>query len=190
MQGEPDDTSSQLPLLTNQLLDPLLYKGACLAMRSPRTSPRSMYSTASIPRATVLPSTSLHRRDYRSLCRNMRRAKRLKLGKEYTSGAIYSPVAKERSQAWQNKCLYYECSHCHFAKKVEFNEGTRGETLDCPACSNKSFGPAKVWLRPPGFAHPVYLDENTEAEDAPTRSYATRANLMPLHLPIKPHGRT
>jgi hypothetical protein len=99
-------------------------------------------------------------------------------GKEYTSGAIYSPIAKERSLAWQNKCLYYECSLCHYAKKVEFKDGTRGETLDCPACSNKNaFGPAKVWLRPPGFAHPVYLDENTEAEDAPARSYATRAKL-------------
>ena len=63
-------------------------------------------------------------------------------------------------------------------KKAELGDGKRGETLDYHACGNsKTLGPAKLWLQPPGFAHPVYVDENTEPEDAPARSYATRAKL-------------
>ena len=178
VQGEPDDTSSQLPLLTNQLLDRLLYKGVLPRYAFP-TDVATFYvfdrisSTSYRPAFHFTPSQGLSV----ALSQYAPGKKVWIAGKEYTSGAIYSPIAKERSQAWQNKCLYYECSQCHFAKKVEFTEGTRGETLDCPACSNKSFGPAKVWLRPTGFAHPVFVDENTEAEDAPTRSYATRAKL-------------
>ena len=179
VQGEPDDSSSHLPLLTNQLLDRLLYKGVLPRYAFP-TDVATFYvfdrinSTGYRPAFHFTPSQGLSV----ALTQYAPGKKVWIAGKEYTSGAIYSPIAKERSQAWQNKCLYYECSQCHYAKKVEFNEGTRGETQDCPACSNKkTLGPAKVWLRPPGFAHPVYVDENTEAEDAPARSYATRAKL-------------
>ena len=179
VQQEPNDTTSQLPLLTNQLLDRLLYKGVLPRYAFP-TDVATFYvfdrinSTSYRPAFHFTPSQGLSV----ALTQYAPGKKVWIAGKEYTSGAIYSPIAKERSLAWQNKCLYYECSLCHYAKKVEFNDGTRGETLDCPACSNKNaFGPAKVWLRPPGFAHPVYMDENTEAEDAPARSYATRAKL-------------
>jgi hypothetical protein len=179
VQEEPDDSSSQLPLLTNQLLDRLLYKGVLPRYAFP-TDVATFYvfdrinSTNYRPAFHFTPSQGLSV----ALTQYAPGKKVWIAGKEYTSGAIYSPIAKERSLAWQNKCLYYECSQCHYAKKVDFNDGTRGETLDCPACSNKkTFGPAKVWLRPPGFAHPVYVDENTEAEDAPARSYATRAKL-------------
>ena len=135
VQDEPDNTSSQLPLLTNQLLDRLLYKGVLPRYAFP-TDVATFYvfdrinSTSYRPAFHFTPSQGLSV----ALTQYAPGKKVWIAGKEYTSGAIYSPVAKERSQAWQNKCLYYECAQCHFAKKVEFNKGTRGETLECPAC--------------------------------------------------------
>ena len=38
--------------------------------------------------------------------------------KEWTSGAIYAPMHKERFQAWRDKMLYFECQVCHYAKHV------------------------------------------------------------------------
>ena len=50
---------------------------------------------------------------------------------------------------------------------------------DCPACGREqTFGPARYWLRPPGFAHPVDVEEGTSPDDQPARSYATRAKLI------------
>ena len=54
--------------------------------------------------------------------------------KEWTSGAIYAPVQKERFQAWRNNLLYFECQVCHYAKHVSYEEAERGEERDCPAC--------------------------------------------------------
>ncbi len=100
-------------------------------------------------------------------------------GKRYTSGAIYSPVSDDRFRAWKNKRLYYECNVCHYACAVSLEQGVRGEFLDCPACGGAgTFGAARYWLRPPGFAHPVDLSEQTSLDDQPTRSYATRAKLV------------
>jgi hypothetical protein len=100
-------------------------------------------------------------------------------GKQYTSGAIFSPNPKERASAWDGRRLYYECSVCRFARTVDLNAGNRGERLDCPACrAANTFGEARYWFRPPGFAHPVFVDETTSAEDQPARSYATRAKLI------------
>ena len=99
--------------------------------------------------------------------------------KEWTSGAIYSPVQKERFQAWQDKLLYFECQVCHYAKHVPYGEADRGDSLDCPACGAEAkFGKAMNWMRPPGFAHPAAKDPGTSPDDAPARSYATRAKLM------------
>ncbi|MEU3469757.1 DEAD/DEAH box helicase [Streptomyces sp. NPDC006687] len=99
--------------------------------------------------------------------------------KEWTSGAIYSPVQKERYQAWQERLLYFECQDCHYAKHFPLDEAERGEERDCPACGAEGkFGKAKTWMRPPGFAHPADQDPGTSPDDAPARSYATRAKLM------------
>lgn len=100
-------------------------------------------------------------------------------GKRFTSGAIYSRILREKSNAWQTKRLYYECSRCHYAKTEEASSGQKKETRECPACRNpeNTFGPARWWLRPPGFAHPVFMEEGTSPEDQPPRSYATRAKL-------------
>ena len=99
-------------------------------------------------------------------------------GKCYTSGAIYSPMRDERFEAWTAKRIYMECSDCGFARTFETTEVDRGEIRDCEACGgDDSFGPGRVWLRPPGFAHPVDVEEVTSPDDMPETSYATRAKL-------------
>jgi ATP-dependent helicase YprA (DUF1998 family) len=99
-------------------------------------------------------------------------------GKCYSSGAIYSMMADERYEAWESKRLYCECSACGFARTFEIGEIGRGDKEDCPACGAKNtFGEARYWLRPPGFAHPVDVEEVTSPDDMPETSYATRAKL-------------
>lgn len=100
-------------------------------------------------------------------------------GKRFTSGAIYSPIGQERYRAWQSKRLYYECGVCRYARTVPLDDGNRGESLDCEACGGAgTFGAARYWLRPPGFAHPADVDECTAVDDQPPRSHATRAKLV------------
>jgi len=96
----------------------------------------------------------------------------------WTSGALYSVMRSDRFDAWMARRLYYECASCHYAHTVDLKEGGRGETKDCAACGTPgTFGPAKHWLRPPGFAHAVTKPEGTSPDDQPGRSYATRAKL-------------
>ena len=99
--------------------------------------------------------------------------------RQWFSGALYSPAKVERDEAWKNRRLYYECSVCHYALHIDRTEGTRGEMLKCEACgSDGTFGKAKPWLEPPGFAHPVTVAPGTLPDEAPAKSYATRAKLM------------
>ena len=99
-------------------------------------------------------------------------------GKCYSSGALYSVMARDRREAWESKRLYCECGTCGFAKTFKIGQIGRGETQDCPACGSKgTFGEARYWLRPPGFAHPVSVEEGTSPDDMPETSYATRAKL-------------
>jgi hypothetical protein len=64
----------------------------------------------------------------------------------------------------------------HLRNRV--GEIDRGEKQDCPACGTEnSFGEARYWLRPPGFAHPIDVEELTSPDDMPETSYATRAKL-------------
>ncbi|MFN4163584.1 MAG: DEAD/DEAH box helicase [Ferrovibrio sp.] len=99
-------------------------------------------------------------------------------GKCYTSGAIYSVSSAERFRAWENKRLYSECEVCGFARTDEIGTLERGSRQDCPACGQLgTFGEAKYWLRPTGFAHPIDVEEVTSPEDMPEASYATRAKL-------------
>ncbi len=103
--------------------------------------------------------------------------------KLWTSGAVYSPMRNDRYRAWLARRFYYECRYCHYARTATLDEGTRGETKDCEACGGVgTFGPARHWLRPPGFAHPVSKEEGTSPDDQPARSYATRAKLT-MHTP-------
>lgn len=99
--------------------------------------------------------------------------------KLWTSGAIYAPVQEERFRAWQDRLLYFECQVCHYARHFSYTEAQRNEARECPACGAADrFGPSKNWMRPPGFAHPVNIEAGTTPDDAPAKSYATRAKLV------------
>jgi ATP-dependent helicase YprA (DUF1998 family) len=99
-------------------------------------------------------------------------------GKCYTSGAIYSVMNSDRFEAWQSRRLYMECSECGYARTYEQGLVVRQDTTDCDACGEiGTFGPARYWLRPPGFAHPVFENEVTSPDEIPETSYATRAKL-------------
>ena len=103
--------------------------------------------------------------------------------KLWTSGAVYSPMRSDRYRAWQSRRLYYECKFCRYAQTTSLEDGERDERKDCEACGGiGTFGPARHWLRPPGFAHPVSKEEGTSPDDQPARSYATRAKLT-MHTP-------
>lgn len=100
-------------------------------------------------------------------------------GKLWRSGALYSPMSGDRSEAWARRKLYLECSVCHYAQTRDFSAAERGQVEDCPACGAEAkFGAAKNWIRPPGFAHPQNWQEGTSPDDQPARSYATRAKLV------------
>lgn len=99
-------------------------------------------------------------------------------GKCYTSGAIYSPIRNDRRSAWESRQYYLECSECGFAKIFDTDEVELGESRNCIACdSEDTFGPARNWIRPPGFAHPIDEEEVTSPDGIPETSYATRAKL-------------
>lgn len=99
-------------------------------------------------------------------------------GKCYTSGSIYSVISDDRFAAWDSRRIYMECEDCGFARTFSTSEVNRGETRDCEACgSEEAFGPGRYWLRPPGFAHPIDMEEVTSPDDIPETSYATRAKL-------------
>jgi len=98
--------------------------------------------------------------------------------KEWESGAIFSPMREDRGNAWKRKRLYYECEECQYAKTEKYDQDLRGDKTNCPACGGQgTFGESRVWLRPPGFAHPSEKPEGTLPDDQPILSYATRAKL-------------
>lgn len=98
--------------------------------------------------------------------------------REWTSGALYSPMRKELSEAWRDRLMYFECQDCHYATHIPWEQNDRGRTDFCPACLGERFGPGMNWLRPPGFAHPISDPPGTSPDDAPAVSYATRAKLI------------
>ncbi len=99
--------------------------------------------------------------------------------KLWQSGAIYSPVREDLFDMWNDRLIYFECQQCHYAKTFSTEQASRGDVRDCEACGAEDrFGPAKYWVRPPGFAHRVSVEEGTTPDDQAPRSYATRAKLM------------
>lgn len=100
--------------------------------------------------------------------------------KQYTSKAIYSPFDEERRTAWGRRRMYYECSRCSHAKTIhEYDNAKRGEILTCEAChSPGTFGPAKPWFRPPGFAHLWNVPAPSVPDEPNETAYATRAKLV------------
>lgn len=176
---EPDDESSTNVANAENLLDRLLYKGVL-----PRYAFPTDVATFHIfkqggptfrPEFEFTPSQGLPV----ALSQYAPGKEIWVCGKLWRSGAIYSPVSKERSEAWAKRRLYFECSNCGFAKTVEASEGAKGQKLDCEACDQEaSFGPAQHWMRPPGFAHPYNVSPGTSPDDQPEKSYATRAKLI------------
>jgi ATP-dependent helicase YprA (DUF1998 family) len=98
--------------------------------------------------------------------------------REWTSGALYSPMRRELTDAWRERLMYFECQDCHYATHIPWDQADRGRTDYCPACKGERFGPGMNWLRPPGFAHPTSEPPGTSPDDAPAISYATRAKLI------------
>lgn len=164
---------------SENLLDRLLYKGALPRYAFP-TDVATFYvfdqhaSTAFRPAFRFTPSQGLP-----VALTQYAPGKEVWIGSQlWTSGAIYSPIGSERFNAWQSRRLYLECTFCHYARTIELSAGKRGERRDCEACGGVgTLGPARHWLRPPGFAHPVSKDPGTSPDDPPAKSYATRAKL-------------
>lgn len=98
--------------------------------------------------------------------------------REWTSGALYSPMRRELTDAWRDRLMYFECQDCHYATHTPWEQVDRGRTDLCPACKGDRFGPGMNWLRPPGFAHPTNEPPGTSPDDQPAVSYATRAKLI------------
>lgn len=100
-------------------------------------------------------------------------------GKQYTSKAIYSPYRVDRDTAWGKRRLYFECGVCSHAKTEDYVKEREGATENCPACSApNAFGPARVWFRPVGFAHPIDTPPETEPDAPNETARATRAKLV------------
>ncbi len=99
--------------------------------------------------------------------------------KQYTSRAIYSPYREDRRNAWGKRRLYFECSRCGHAMTDVYDKDRRGEKITCEACKTpQSFGPAKPWFRPPGFAHLWYQSAPSTPDEPNETAYATRAKLV------------
>lgn len=96
----------------------------------------------------------------------------------YSSGAIYSPMRGERSKQWRDRRLHLECSRCGYGFTIDVNQGIEvNQTINCDACGDHTVGPARYWMRPTGFAHPVDVSPVTSPDDLPETTYATRAKL-------------
>lgn len=178
-QAEEGEESPRSETLGETLLDRLLYKGVLPRYAFP-TDVASFYvfdqinSTRFRPAFRFAPSQGLSA----ALSQYAPGKEVWVAGKRFTSGAIYSPMKEDRFRAWETHRLYYECPRCHYAKTNEKAKSIPTGDVDCPACGEQgAFGQERKWMRPPGFAHPIFLDEDTSPDDQPPRSYATRAKL-------------
>jgi hypothetical protein len=120
-------------------------------------------------------------------------------GKKHYSFAIWSPFKRNDCwKAWLKRKLYFECERCGYAKLEERREPNYlGRVCDCPACGAvAAFGPALLWLRPAGFAHPVDQSAELPSGETPPATRPTRAKLSapfteaePLYLGGKSRWR-
>jgi len=177
-QAEEGEEQPRSEATSNNLLDRLLYKGVLPRYAFP-TDVASFYvfdepnSTRFKPAYRFAPSQGLPV----ALSQYAPGKEVWIAGKRFMSGAIFSPMKDERFRAWESRRLYYECPRCHYAKTEEKTKSTTTDA-DCPACREPGgFQDERKWMRPPGFAHPVFVDEDVSADDFPPRSLATRAKL-------------
>jgi len=89
-------------------------------------------------------------------------------------------MERDRYEAWSRTRLYAECEVCGYANTHDEDENgvERGIRGTCPACNSEDqYGPYQLWMRPPGFAHPIDEDVETSSDRFAARTYATRAKL-------------
>ena len=178
-QPEVDDPGERTARQQGYLLDRLLYKGVLPRYAFP-TDVATFYVFDSV-------NSTSYRTEYRfspsqGLAVALSQYAPAKdvwiAGVRFRSGALYSPFRGERKHAWEAKRLYYQCAKCDHGETQPYTGDLRGTTSDCTRCgAADQFGPAKTWIRPPGFAHPVDVDEETTPSDVPPPSRPTRARL-------------
>lgn len=101
-------------------------------------------------------------------------------GLRHYSFALWSAMPGQLKAAWERRELYFECDRCGYAE-ITSREKDRyeGELRDCPACNGaKRLGPAILWLKPPGFAHPHDMGEDLAVDEPPEYTRPTHAKLM------------
>lgn len=97
---------------------------------------------------------------------------------QYTCKAVYSPYPGERRRAWGKRELYFECTVCSHAATDAYSDARRNTTENCPACQSATFGPARVWFRPTGFAHLIDRPPTNQPDQPNETAFATRAKLV------------
>lgn len=104
-------------------------------------------------------------------------------GQRYISLGLYAENDNDLKKAYDERRLYYCCHRCGFAELRDWNQGFLDETRDCPACGQRAgLGPARRWVRPPGFAHPPSVAPNPPNFDSGPPLRPTRATLDALRF--------
>jgi hypothetical protein len=99
-------------------------------------------------------------------------------GKRFLSLGIYAERDSDRLDAYRARKLYYQCRVCNYADLLDWSHGYVDQTRDCPACSGRAtLGPARRWVRPPGFSHPPTITALPPDFDAGMRLRPTKATL-------------
>lgn len=175
-----DDTARVVDPSTDKLLDRLLYRGVVPRYAFPTdvVAFHAFNRDQSTPFRAVIdyaPSQGLAM----ALSQYAPNKQLWINGKQYTSKAIYSPYSGDRRRAWGKRRLYFECNGCEHARTEDYVKERENATGDCPACkATNSFGPARVWFRPVGFAHPIDTPPETEPDAPNETARATRAKLV------------
>lgn len=181
VQAEVDDAVPPTMPGNRSLLDALLYKGILPRYAFPTDVSTfhvfdTAQSTAMRPQFEFAPSqgTPVALSQYAP-------GKQVWIaGKCYTSGALYSPMLRDKEVEWDARQLQAECDRCGYTERVALDGVLAvGARVDCPACREpESLGPARFWVRPVGFAHPHDLPPLVSPEEIPETTYATRAKLI------------
>lgn len=99
-------------------------------------------------------------------------------GKRFLSLGIYAERDSDRLDAYRARRLYFQCRVCNYADLLDWTDGYVDQTRDCPACSGRAtLGPARRWVRPPGFSHPPSITALPPDFDAGMRLRPTKATL-------------
>lgn len=104
-------------------------------------------------------------------------------GKRHISLGLYAEHDKDRVQAYRDRRLYFQCRVCNYAELIDHDKGYPDQTRDCPTCGRRaSLGPARRWVRPPGFSHPPGVTALPPDFDAGAPLRPTRATLDSLQF--------